>query len=611
MRTPIKLAAAILALTPMFAFCAVMNPANDSPGLNDTAWTLTGLPGHALLPGRQLTMQFAGGQVQGTDGCNRYGAPYISEAGSFHLSGNIVSTKMACPEPVMQQADAFLGALAKTRAIRIDEGQLVLLDTSGLVLATMAAQVRELPGTAWRITGYNNGRQAVVSVHAGSMLTMEFTADGRISGSAGCNHYTAAYSATGEQIEIGKVAATRKMCARPQGVMEQEAAFSKALEKAAVLRIDGDRLELRSAQGARMVTATRNSNAAASPHSTDVENATVTGAEASTQSIIDAHGLRLPASFRGDFPCADCDAIRHHLDLWPDQVFHLRRQWLGKGLVRDEIGRWRVDAIRKALILYGGAEMVPQYEIKGPDRLRQLDIKRQPIQSKLSYELVSDGRLTPTDLSLPLAGEMQYMADAARFTECLSGHSYPIVMEADFVNMERAYLQAVKEPGALLYVTFDGSIVPRPRVDAEGLEPSVIVRRFINAWPHEKCERAMANASLTNTYWRIVRLGGNPVSTTQGRREPHLLLRDQGRRSGYAATIGCNQLLGSYTVGVEAIGFKSAASTLMACPPPLDALEKRLGEALAKARRWRINANTLEFFDATGAAVALFEAVYL
>jgi hypothetical protein len=27
------------------------------------------------------------------------------------------------------------------------------------------------------------------------------------------------------------------------------------------------------------------------------------------------HGQRLPASFRGVLPCADCRSVRHHLDL--------------------------------------------------------------------------------------------------------------------------------------------------------------------------------------------------------------------------------------------------------------------------------------------------------
>lgn len=607
----INLAAVILMLTPAIAFCTAVNPSKDPARLVDTSWNLSTLPGYSLLPDRPVTMHFDAGEVQGSDGCNRYRAPYTIDVGSFQLSGNIVSTKMACPEPVMKQAAAFIGAFAKARAVRIDSGQLVLLDADGLVLATLTSQVRELPGTSWQATGYNNGKQAVASVRAGSTLTVEFGPDGRIGGSAGCNSYTGAYSVSGQNIRIGTIATTKKMCALPQGVMEQEAAFLRALEQASIMRMDGDRIELRSHEGSLLVVATRTAAAPGSPIPGRRKNAPASGAERSAESVIGAHGLRLPATFRGDLPCADCETVRHHLDVWPDQVFHLRRQWVGRDLVRDEVGRWRVDPTRKAFVLHGGGEMPLQYEIKGPDRLRQLDTEGKPIQSDLPYELVSDDKFTPTDLSLLLAGEMQYLADAARFTECLTGRSYPIVMEGDFREMERAYRHAASEAGAPLYVTFEGSIVQRPRMDGDGLGPRVVVGRFINAWPHEKCERAMANASMTNTYWRIVRLGGDPVTATEGRREPHLLLRGERGRSRYVATVGCNQLMGSYAIDGDAINVKPAAATLMACPPPLATLEKKLGDVLAKARRWRIKANTLEFLDEKGGSVALFEAVYL
>ncbi len=344
----------------------------------------------------------------------------------------------------------------------------------------------------------------------------------------------------------------------------------------------------------------------------DAQERPRTGGAADTSlSVIGAHGLRLPATFRGDLPCADCQAIRYHLDLWPDQVFHLRREWLGKNLVRDEVGRWRVDPARQALILHGGGEMPLQFEVKAVGRLRKLDIEGAPIESALPYELVSDGTLAPTDLSLPLGGEMVYLADAARFTECLTGRSYPIAQEGDFVKMQRAYLKDVKEPGARLYVTFEGVITDRPRMEGSGVERSVVVSRFINAWPNQKCEQARADASLTNTYWRINSIDGHPVSPTHGRREPHLLLRRGDQPQTYAATVGCNQLVGSYTLAGESIVFTRAAATLMACPPPLDTLEKRLGEALVRTRRWQINANTLEFMDETGSQIALFEAVYL
>jgi len=72
---------------------------------------------------------------------------------------------------------------------------------------------------------------------------------------------------------------------------------------------------------------------------------------------------------------------------------------------------------------------------------------------------------------LPFTGEMRYMADAALFTDCRTGRTLPIAMEADYLKMERAYLKAVVEPGAPMYVTFEGFIVPRPKMEGESHGP--------------------------------------------------------------------------------------------------------------------------------------------
>ena len=320
--------------------------------------------------------------------------------------------------------------------------------------------------------------------------------------------------------------------------------------------------------------------------------------------------LRLPASFRGDLPCADCRGIRYHLDLWPDGVFHLRREWLGKDLVRADVGRWRLDAAGRVLVLRTGSEPPLPFEIVSADKLRLVDIKGRPIESTLPYDLSSDGTLAPADLTLRMGGEMTYLADAARFTECLTGRDYPVAQEGDFVAMQRAYLRDAERPGARLYVTLDGSITDRPHMEGRGAERTVLVRRFIGAWPSQRCERGRADAALVNTYWRIHRLADRPVTTTTGRREPHLLLRQVDGRRTYAATIGCNQLVGGYTVSGEGLAFAAGASTRMACPPPLDALEQSLGEMLVKTRRWQITGPTLELLDEAGASTALFEAVH-
>jgi copper homeostasis protein (lipoprotein) len=217
----------------------------------------------------------------------------------------------------------------------------------------------------------------------------------------------------------------------------------------------------------------------------------------------------------------------------------------------------------------------------------------------------------PADGRPTMGGELTYMADAARFTECMTGKSYPVAMEADFIVLERAYLAVAAGPGAPLYVTFDGAIVDRPRMEGEGAERTVVVTRFINVWPDQRCERARAHATLGNTYWRIVRLDGEAVRAAPGIREPHLVLRNADGRAGYSATAGCNRLAGGYTADDGSILFAPAAATLLPCPPPLDGLEHALVQALTRARGWRITANTLELFDEAGAPVALLEAVHL
>jgi heat shock protein HslJ len=57
----------------------------------------------------------------------------------------------------------------------------------------------------------------------------------------------------GASIDIGPAATTRMMCAA-EGVMEQESQYLAALEMAEVYRVDGDALELRTADGALAVS---------------------------------------------------------------------------------------------------------------------------------------------------------------------------------------------------------------------------------------------------------------------------------------------------------------------------------------------------------------------
>ena len=91
----------------------------------------------------------------------------------------------------------------------------------------------------------------------GTTLTATFTEDGEISGGAGCNTYRAPFTVDGTAIEVSRPASTKKLCAQPDGVMEQEAAYLEALASAERFRIDGRPLQLTRADGTRVVQFTR------------------------------------------------------------------------------------------------------------------------------------------------------------------------------------------------------------------------------------------------------------------------------------------------------------------------------------------------------------------
>lgn len=249
--------AAGIVLGVLLTACTSMSQGHAPvPALQDTAWALATLPGVPTPLAATPTLRFEAGRVQGSDGCNRYGAPYTAAHGRLQIGPNGTITRMACPEPVSRLAASFNAALATAQAYRIDGTTLLLLDGAGATLASFVAQGTELAGTAWHVTGYNNGRQAVVSVTAGSAITLEFLPEGRVRGSGGCNHFNGSYTSSADQLQIGPVGATRRACAEPEGVMAQEAAFLRALETVASARFEGHRLELRTATGALAVTMT-------------------------------------------------------------------------------------------------------------------------------------------------------------------------------------------------------------------------------------------------------------------------------------------------------------------------------------------------------------------
>jgi heat shock protein HslJ len=239
---------ALLLINPFSAMASDLT----SESLDGSAWVLKALPPGDLLDEVSITLAFEDGQLAGTDGCNRFRGAYSFEDDGIRI-GLLAGTMIACPEPIMQQASRFTDALGRARGVRLEDGDLLLVDEDGELLARFGARSQDLASTQWTVTGYNNGRKGVVSTANEASLTLEFDDAGDLTGSAGCNRYHSSYSADGRAISIGKPASTRKLC--PEYIMTQEKLFLQALESSTAYHIDGDRLELRDDKGSLQVSA--------------------------------------------------------------------------------------------------------------------------------------------------------------------------------------------------------------------------------------------------------------------------------------------------------------------------------------------------------------------
>jgi len=123
--------------------------------------------------------------------------------------------------------DAACCKTHKTQKIyALQDGQLAELPGADEPLVKVSAA--DLNGTSWTLVDLNLDQQPVP---AGTEITLNF-ADGQISGSGGCNNYTAGFSPDDPAVlSIGPVAATRMAC--PEPVLDQETAYFTALENAA------------------------------------------------------------------------------------------------------------------------------------------------------------------------------------------------------------------------------------------------------------------------------------------------------------------------------------------------------------------------------------------
>lgn len=203
-----------------------------------------------------------------------------------------------------------------------------------------------------------------------------------------------------------------------------------------------------------------------------------------------------------------------------------------------------------------------------------------------------------------MRGLVTYMADAAVFVDCDTGERLPVAMEADYLALERAYLDNREAPGRPSMVIIDGYVAERPAMEGDGFQNVVIVDRFVEVRVGDSCELGKPDVPLRNTYWKLMTIGGQPVKIEDGEREPHIIfdLREMSFK-GYG---GCNQLMGGFESEGDALRFGPIAGTKRYCMNTMD-LEDALIEALGTVTAFEISGETLTLFRSEE-VVAVLEA---
>jgi len=268
------------------------------------------------------------------------------------------------------------------------------------------------------------------------------------------------------------------------------------------------------------------------------------------------------------------------ITLFPDGTFRLREKRDGSAEPMLDLGEWAQEVeggVR--LVLRGGAGSRRSFREVGVEKLIAED----------GTELPQTATTDPIDGRFKLAGMYRDAQDGGLFAPCLVGRLYGVAPGGAEPDLERAWVDATPSRESFLYVEIIGSF------DGNN---SVTVDRFLGLKRGGACPAlASRGSALRDTEWRLVELDGDRLTFDDWRRRPLMRLDDLGK---FTASTGCNTLNGDYVLDPAGLRFTPGPMTMMACPPPETAIEKRFVAALDAIRTAQISGTTLDLIDGTG-----------
>lgn len=563
-----------------------LSGAEDEPepgaGLAGTSWMLSSFDGSLPIAGTMPTLQFGDdGTVSGSDGCNQFNTTFTQDGDRLTIDQPAASTMIACEEPVMEQATAYMAALAETTSFTATESELILRNDDQ-DLATFVIVPQDLAGTAWDVLSYNNGRQAVVGLIVGTEISANFGTEADLSGNAGCNQYFASFAVDDNNIEIGQAGSSMRFCPEPPGVMEQESEYLAALQSAATYSIQGNILEMRTAEDQIAVIMTRKLVV----DLPDPEPATPSGRVNAPQglNIRSGPGVNFPVigfARNGD----EGEIVGRSAD----------NQWWAASVpsAPDGIGWVNAD-----FVIATNAENVPVIEVQPP------------------VVVVPTAAATPTPVPLPTATPTPEISFTADRTTIAQGQCATLRWSVE--NIQAVWVYPLGEPFNRFPRTGQGSEQVCP-TSTTTYEMRVLLLDGTTLFSQVTINVAGASSTATpipaptstatsmpesdplaGTRWEVVNFnnGSALVSLIDGTR----ITIEFGQDSRVTGNSGCNTYFAPYQVDGSSITIGQPGGSQQLCSEPEGIMEQEAEflNALPTSATFRIDGNMLEMSTAGG-----------
>jgi len=245
-------------LFSLFILCVLLSacsaPVSDETDLTGTRWILLTLNGHELLPDTGIVLEFESERLNGTAGCNRYGAQYTLSARDGIVVSEGSRTEMLCTEPdgVMEQESEYIDAFWKVNRYQVQGTTLTLAnEQDGIrleyqLLPAFEAHPELLSGKTWQLVSAPGLEGTNLSA-----FTLRFE-ENFYRGTTACRDYEGTYQTESDSLQFLSLSMTTEVsCSENDLLAEQE--YTSLLGTVWQYNVSETQLELYTDRGAKLV----------------------------------------------------------------------------------------------------------------------------------------------------------------------------------------------------------------------------------------------------------------------------------------------------------------------------------------------------------------------